>query len=245
MSANARIPIDLNDPKIPLTDALKVLLEFIAEVKQKRFLDSQRQTIYVRDLVWIMLNGHLPREDEWSEDNGVKNLAGWTMVMLYNSSRSLVRDGLPEYPTEMDYCNVQGHDLELSQEAWSATNGFLKTKSIHYPQQAAIISEVINKYFKMGVYPARDKGLLGELVRFVDMNNLFHARIVAGQDAITATMDKVVCIVPGTLDQIRKLEQTVRTAADESIMPVGCQKWQPSQRTERTSCDSLNTRRPH
>ena len=51
MSANARTPIDLNDPKIPLTEALKVLLEFIAEVQQKHFLDAQRQTIYVRDLV--------------------------------------------------------------------------------------------------------------------------------------------------------------------------------------------------
>ena len=57
MSANARIPIDLNDPKTPLTEALKVLLEFIAEVQQKHFLDAQRQTIFVRDLVWIMLNG--------------------------------------------------------------------------------------------------------------------------------------------------------------------------------------------
>ena len=35
MSANARIPIDLNDSKILLTEALKVLLEFIAEVQQK------------------------------------------------------------------------------------------------------------------------------------------------------------------------------------------------------------------
>ena len=96
MSANARIPIDLNDPKIPLTEALKVLLEFIAEVQQKHFLDAQRQTIYVRDLVWIMLNGHLPRENEWTEVNQAQTLAGWTGGMLYNSSRSLVRDGLSD-----------------------------------------------------------------------------------------------------------------------------------------------------
>ena len=62
MSANARIPIDLNDRNIPLTEALKVLLEFIAEIQQKHFLDAQRQTVYVRVLVWVMLNGHLPRE---------------------------------------------------------------------------------------------------------------------------------------------------------------------------------------
>ena len=51
MNANARIPIDLNDPKIPLTEALKVLLEFTAEANQKNFLDPKRETIYVRDLV--------------------------------------------------------------------------------------------------------------------------------------------------------------------------------------------------
>ena len=92
MSANARIPIDLNDTKIPLPEALKVLLEFNAEVQQKHFLDAQRQTIYVAHLVWLMINGYLPREDEWTEVNDVQTLAGWTMAMLYNSSRSLVRD---------------------------------------------------------------------------------------------------------------------------------------------------------
>ncbi len=59
MPANARIPIDLNDTKIPLTEALKVLLEFIAEGQRKHFLDAQRQTIYVAHLVWLMLNGYL------------------------------------------------------------------------------------------------------------------------------------------------------------------------------------------
>ena len=38
--------------------------------------------------------------------------------------------------------------------------------------------------------------------------------IVAGQDAINIAMDKVVCIVPGTLDQIRKLKLKVRTIID-------------------------------
>ena len=116
--------------------------------------------------------------------------------MLYNSSRSLVRDGLPEYAIELDYCNVQGHDLELSQEAWSSTKGFLKTKSIYYPQQAEIIPSVIHKYFKMDAYATRDRGPLGELIRFVDMHNGFHARIAAAQESITIAIDKAVCIVP-------------------------------------------------
>ena len=211
MTANARILIDLNDKKIPLSEGLKVLQEFTAEANQKNFLDSKRETIYVQDLVWVMLNGYLPRKEDWTDNNGVKTLQGWTMYMLHNSSRSLVRDGLPDYPTEMDYCNVQGHKLEESQESLSATKGLLKTKSIHYPQQAAIISGVINTFFKMEAYPTRDKGVFGQLIRFVDMHHLFHRRIIAGQDAISTAMDKVVCIVPGTLDQIRKLELKVRT----------------------------------
>ena len=62
MTANARIPIDLNDPNIPLTEGLKVLLEFTAEANQKHFLDPKRETIYVRDLVYVMLNGYLLTE---------------------------------------------------------------------------------------------------------------------------------------------------------------------------------------
>ena len=70
---------------------------------------------------------------------------------------------------------------------------------------AAIISGVINTYFKMEAYPTRDKGVFGQLISLVDMLHLYHRRIVAGQDTINTAMDKVVGIVPGTLDQIRKL----------------------------------------
>ena len=44
MTANARIPIDLNDPKIPLTEGLKTLLEFTAVAGQKTFQDNKRET---------------------------------------------------------------------------------------------------------------------------------------------------------------------------------------------------------
>ena len=114
----------------------------------------------------------------------------------------------------MDYCNVQGHNLEESQESLEATKGLLKTKSIHYPQQASILFGVINTYFKMEAYPSRDKGVFGQLLRFVDMHHLFHQRIVAGQDAINHVMDQVVCMVSGTLDQIRKHELKVRLLVD-------------------------------
>ena len=102
MTANARIPIDLNDPKIPLTEGLKVLLEFIAEADQKCFLDSKRETVFVKHLLYVTINGYLPRQIDWTESDGVKTLYGWTTYMLHNSSRSLVRDGLQEYPTEME-----------------------------------------------------------------------------------------------------------------------------------------------
>ena len=97
MTANARLPIDLNDPKIPLTEGLKVLLEFTAEANQTHFLDPKRETVYVQDLVYVMLNGYLPREGDFTDNNGVKTLQGWTMYMLHNSSRSLERDGLPSF----------------------------------------------------------------------------------------------------------------------------------------------------
>ena len=112
MTANARIPIDLNDPKIPLTEGLKTLLEFTAVAGQKTFQDNKRETQHVKHLLYVMLNGYLPRETDWTLTNGVWTLYGLTPYMLYHSSRSLVREGLPEFPFELDFCNVQGHDLE-------------------------------------------------------------------------------------------------------------------------------------
>ena len=114
MSANARIPIDLCDTKIPPPEALKALQKIIAEAQQKHFLDDKRQTIYVKDLVWLLINGYLPREGEMTEVNGLQTFQGWAPGMLYNSSRSLVRSCQPEYPYELDYCNVQGHNMEYS-----------------------------------------------------------------------------------------------------------------------------------
>ena len=83
MTANARIPIDLNDPKIPLTEGLKVLLEFIAVAGQKNFLDAKRETVYLNHLLWVTINGYLPREIDWTESYGVKTLYGWTTYMLH------------------------------------------------------------------------------------------------------------------------------------------------------------------
>ncbi len=111
---------------------------------------------------------------------------------------------------ELDYCNVQGHDLELSGEAWSATKGVLKTKSIHYQQQAEIITTVMHRYFKMDAYPTRDRGPFSELIGFVDMYHGFQIRIVAAQEHLTAALKIAVNIIPKDLDQIRNHEMVMR-----------------------------------
>ena len=136
MTANARIPIDLNDPKIPLTEGLKALLEFTAVAGQNTFQDNKRETHNVQHLLYVMLNGYLPRETDWTLANGVWTLYGWTPSMLHHSSRSLVREGQPEFPFELDFTNVRGEDLEESLESLEHTKGLLKTKSKLYPQQA-------------------------------------------------------------------------------------------------------------
>ena len=92
MSANARIPIDLCDTKITLPEALKVLQEFIAEAQQKHFQDDKRQTIYVSNLVYIMVKCYVPRECEMTEVNGIQTFQDWTTGMLYHSSRSYERN---------------------------------------------------------------------------------------------------------------------------------------------------------
>ena len=85
MTANARIPIDPKDPKIPLTEGLKVPLEFTAEADQKDFLDAKRETVVVQDLVYDMINGYLPREDDWTDHNGVKTLQGNKVTKYSNN----------------------------------------------------------------------------------------------------------------------------------------------------------------
>ena len=74
MTANARIPIDLNDPKIPLIEGLKTLLEFTAAAGQKTFQDNKRETQHLKHLLYVMLNGYLPRETDWTLTNGI-----WTL----------------------------------------------------------------------------------------------------------------------------------------------------------------------
>jgi hypothetical protein len=46
------------------------------------------------------------------------------------------------------------------------------------------------------------------------MHLLFHQRVIAGQDAITHALEQVVCIVSGTLDQIRKHELRILLLID-------------------------------
>ena len=47
---------------------------------------------------------------------------------IFTPSRSLEGEGILDFPYELDYCNMQGHDLEHSSEAWAATKAVLKTK---------------------------------------------------------------------------------------------------------------------
>ena len=100
MSANARIPIELCDTKISLPEALKVLEEFIAESQQKHFQDDKRCTVYVSNMVYVMINGYLPKEDEMTDNQGVLALDGWVPWMLYHNTKTYEKIGQPAYPNE-------------------------------------------------------------------------------------------------------------------------------------------------
>ena len=76
--------------------------------------------------------------------------------MLYHNSKTYEKIGQPPYPKELDYCNVQGHDLKYSPEAWSATKGLLLTKSTLYAQMVATISSLMHEYFNLDAYPTRE-----------------------------------------------------------------------------------------
>ena len=131
MSESARNPIDPTDSSIQLMDGLKTLHDFQEEVTLKSFQDEKRNTVYVASLVWFTHDGYLTTEDEWTNVNCVPSLPGWLPGHFYTSSRNLEREGILGFPYELDYCNMLGHDLEHSNEAWAATNAILKIKPTH------------------------------------------------------------------------------------------------------------------
>ena len=128
----------------------------------------------------------------------------------YHNTKTYEKIGQPAYPNELDYCNVQGHDLKYSPEAWSATKGLLLTKSTDYAQIVATISSVMHQYFNLDGYPGRNRGTFGPLIRFADMNERFQLRVIAAQRQIKDAMDIAVAIIPKDMDQIREHEAVVR-----------------------------------
>ena len=98
---------------------------------------------------------------------------------------------------------MQGHNLEYLDDAWAATKGVLKTKSVHYPKMAEIISVIIHKCFKLDVFPARDQGRFGELIRFRNMHKGVQIWIVSSHEHITAALGIADAIIPKDLDKIR------------------------------------------
>ena len=210
MSANARIPIDLCDTKVSLPEAQKALEEFMAEASQKHFLDDKRRTIYVANAVYVMINGYLPKENEMTDNKGTQALDGWVPWILYHNTKTYEKIGQPAYPNELDYCNVQGHDLKYSPEAWAATKGLLLTKSTHYAQIVATISSVLLQHFNLDAYPARDRGTFGPLIRFAEMNERYQLRVIAAQQHLKDATDIAVTIIPKDMDQMREHETVIR-----------------------------------
>ena len=49
-----------------------------------------------------------------TNNQGVKALDGWVPWMLYHNTKTYEKIGQPAYPNELDYSNVQGHDLKYS-----------------------------------------------------------------------------------------------------------------------------------
>ena len=64
-----------------------MLEEFTAEAGPKHFQDYKRCTVYVSNTAYVMTNGYLPKEDEMTDNQGVKALDGWVPWMLYHTTR--------------------------------------------------------------------------------------------------------------------------------------------------------------
>ena len=202
--------IDPTDSNVTLTDMLDTEQKFLETCKQKSFQDEKRDLVYVKPIAWMILNGYLPRNDEWSIINGKRKLENWKPGHMYLNTRYLEKQEMPPYPHDLPYSNIYGQDLEYDLEAWEHTTDFINMKDNHRTKMVEMIyTEALNHY-KMENFPATDKGPLGPLIRLQDMFTAAQCRVIAAGPQLEETIAALIKIIPRDSDGIRNQEALMR-----------------------------------
>lgn len=202
--------IDPTDSNIPLTDVLDTEQRFSDAIKQKSFLDEKRALIYTRPAGWLIFNGYLPREHEWTLVNGKCKFDNWKPGDMYLYTRHLERNGMPSFPQEIDYCNIYGHDLEFDLEAWENTTEFINMKDNHRTKMVEMIYLEACSHYQMSNFPTVDKGPLSVLIRLQDMFIAVQRRVIAASTQLEEALTLLTKMIPKDADSIRNQESLMR-----------------------------------
>ena len=202
--------IDPTDTNVSLIDAYDIEQKFWSTTKPKSILDEHRRPIYVKSALWMVFNGYLPRNAEWSLVNGKRQLTGWNTGDLYLNSRHLERHGMPSFPIGRYYCNILGHDLENDLEAWEATADFMAIKETHRAKIVDLINAEASALYKLANFPTTDEGPLGLLIRLQDMFMGMQRRVIAANTTLELALNQVTKLVPKDSDGIRNQESLMR-----------------------------------
>jgi hypothetical protein len=202
--------IDPTDSNILLTDVLDTEQKFSDNIMQKSFVDEKREIVYVRPLAWLLRNGYLPRESEWTLDKGERKLDGWKPGHMYLYSRYLERNGMPSFPQPLDYCNIFGHDLEHDVEAWENTTGFLAMNDHHRMKAMEVIFLEANQLYDLLPFTTTDKGPMAQAIRLQDMFMATQRRVIAAGPQLEEGLTVVTKAIPRNPDAIRHQETLMR-----------------------------------
>ena len=166
------------------------VIRFKEKARKKR-QDEHRRLIYCKATAWMIYNGYLPRNQEWSLGPDGRELPSWKPGDLYLNSRHLERQGMPPFPKYLEYCNIFGMDLEQDVDSWELTSEFLRTPDQYRTKISELIYAEASKHYRLENFPISDNGPLSLIIQIQDIAIAFQRRVVAASPQLEEGLEKV------------------------------------------------------
>ncbi len=78
-------------------------------------VDEKKNIIHYNAHAWLIVNGYIPRIEDYTRVNG-KSTLNFKPGDFYMGSRHLAKNQ-EQFPSDMDYANIWGRDLEHDDKA--------------------------------------------------------------------------------------------------------------------------------
>ncbi len=128
-TTQTQAPFDPLDPRIPLVQVIEAQMRLLDRLKSMSLQGEDKETVYIGSVLWLAMNGNIPRDDEMNKKQDEKLLQGWKQGHLYKASWQWERERMPTFPREQ-FCCMKEQDLEEDDEALEATSAFFKIHQI-------------------------------------------------------------------------------------------------------------------